>query len=383
MEYTEKVSLLNFGSPEERYEYEQFVSHHPYGSFSQSLAWRQVKENWGHEAVVVRDSDGNIQAAMLILVKSLPLLHSSFLYAPRGPVCFPEETELLPLLFQGIIQAAKKHRACLFRMDPMILESDTRFLGAMACLGFSHTLKANEDTTVQCRSHYHLPLDGKTQEEIFSAFKSKWRYNIRLASRRGVTCGYYGPERLDDFMKLMRETGHRDHFAIRSREYFLRLMNAFGSACRLYFCEYNGEPLSGAIAIQYAGKTAYVYGASSSRHRNLMPCYLMQWSMIQWAIESGCSLYDFQGIPHFDEPDHPNYGVYRFKQGFSGEVVVYAGEFDYIFSPCKKAAMDFCQTGFRRLVHLRLFAQDTEKKVTEKLLPSKKVSAMPAPIPEK
>ena len=27
------VSLLNFNDPEERYEYEQFVSHHPYGSF--------------------------------------------------------------------------------------------------------------------------------------------------------------------------------------------------------------------------------------------------------------------------------------------------------------------------------------------------------------
>ena len=43
MEHTQKVSLLNFGSPEERYEYEQFVSRHPYGSFSQSLAWGQLK----------------------------------------------------------------------------------------------------------------------------------------------------------------------------------------------------------------------------------------------------------------------------------------------------------------------------------------------------
>ena len=64
-----------------------------------------------------------------------------------------------------------------------------------------------------------------------------------------------------------------------------------------------------------------------------MPNYLMQWTMMQWALRSGCAFYDFQGVPHYDNPSHPNYGVYRFKQGFGGNVVTFAGEFDKILMP--------------------------------------------------
>ena len=91
-------------------------------------------------------------------------------------------------------------------------------------------------------------------------------------------------------------------------------------------------PLSGAIAVCYGDRVSYVYGASTAKHRNLMPNYLMQWQMISWAIESGCRIYDFMGVPHFEDESHPNYGVYRFKKGFNGTAVTYAGEFNLILS---------------------------------------------------
>lgn len=55
---------------------------------------------------------------------------------------------------------------------------------------------------------------------------------------------------------------------------------------RLYLCYYNGQALSGAVTVQYGGRTCYVYGASTALHREVMPNYLMQWEMIQWAVES-------------------------------------------------------------------------------------------------
>ena len=64
-----------------------------------------------------------------------------------------------------------------------------------------------------------------------------------------------------------------------------------------------------------------------------MPNYLMQWSMIRWAIESNCFLYDFLGIPVNADPASPMIGVYRFKKGFNGEILGYVGEFDYVVSP--------------------------------------------------
>ena len=63
-----------------------------------------------------------------------------------------------------------------------------------------------------------------------------------------------------------------------------------------------------------------------------MPNYLMQWEMIRWAAQSGCDVYDFQGVPYWYDSTHPNYGVYRFKTGFNGRLAIYAGEFTKVFA---------------------------------------------------
>ncbi len=52
-----------------------------------------------------------------------------------------------------------------------------------------------------------LKINGRTKEEIFSSFHKKWRYNIRVAERKGVECRICGRESLDDFYGLMKETG--------------------------------------------------------------------------------------------------------------------------------------------------------------------------------
>lgn len=78
----------------------------------------------------------------------------------------------------------------------------------------------------------------------------------------------------------MQETDRRDGFSVRGKMYFERMLDKLGSHCRLYMCYYKGEALLGAVTIQYAGKTFYVYGASSNQYRHLMPNYLMQWEII-------------------------------------------------------------------------------------------------------
>ena len=65
--------------------------------------------------------------------------------------------------------------------------------------------------------------------------------------------------------------------------------------------------------------------------------------MINWALENGDFIYDFQGIPFYKDETHPNYGVYKFKKGFNGEVVTYAGEFFYTFRPFMKKIVDLCE----------------------------------------
>ena len=63
-----------------------------------------------------------------------------------------------------------------------------------------------------------------------------------------------------------------------------------------------------------------------------MPNYLLQWHMIQWAVELGCRIYDFRGVSGDLSEDNPLYGLYRFKKGFNGDLVEFCGEYDYIFN---------------------------------------------------
>ncbi len=334
-------------------EYEQFARRHRYGSFMQSVNWAKVKENWGNEVVVSRSGDGTIRGGMLVLIKRLPLGYS-MLYSPRGPVCDYEDRETMADLLEGAKALAKKHKAVLWKCDPMVEEEESGKIEAFLQLGFAYKAGCSEEETVQRRFNYILPdIQGKTPEEVIASFSQKTRYNIRVAKRHQVECRVCGKESLPDFVRLSKITADRDHFTDRSMDYYAKMLEAFGEDMRLYLCYYQGIPLSGAICCRYAGKTNYIFGASDSQYRNVMPNYLMQWEMINWALEGNCYIYDFLGIPVNCDENSPMYGVYRFKKGFNGRAVGYAGEFDYIFRPFVNRLLNAAQNARRSYYKFR------------------------------
>jgi len=68
-----------------------------------------------------------------------------------------------------------------------------------------------------------------------------------------------------------------------------------------------------------------------------MPNYLVQWEMIKWAIQTNCTVYDFQGISGNLNPENNHmFGLYRFKRGFNGQIDELCGEFDYVYNPLKE-----------------------------------------------
>ena len=315
-------------------EYEQFCLKHPQGCFTQSTRWYGVKNNWQHEAVVSRNAEGAIVGGISVLIQKIPLIGTSFLYAPRGPVCDLHDRAVLSDLMEGINVLAKKYKAHDFKMDPDIPASDGDFLKIMDEMGFKRKYGPTGFETIQCRFNYRLYLGGRSEDEVFMALTQKCRYNIRVAMKHGVEIKVVGKEYLDEFMRIMKTTGERDGFNIRPKEYFERMLDSLGEHCRLYMGFYQGQAVCGTITTNYAGKCDYVYGASDNAFRNVMPNYLIQWEMIKWAIETGCTVYDFQGISGDTENENDHlYGLYRFKRGFNGQVDELPGEFDIIYRP--------------------------------------------------
>jgi len=175
------------------------------------------------------------------------------------------------------------------------------------------------------------------EEEILAGMKPKWRYNIRLSAKKGVLVGEEGEGGLPVFYRLYEETSKRDRIAIHPLKYYEGLFAKakFGPGSpdlRLWVARHEGEALAAIITLFYGDTATYLYGASSDTGRELMPSYALQWAAIRAAREAGCVVYDFYGIPPTDDSDHPMAGLYRFKTGFGGQVVHYAGSWDLVLS---------------------------------------------------
>jgi len=321
----------------ERYgEYEAFNREHFRGNIMQSVLWHNVKSTWGHEVVVSRDKTGQIRGGMSVLIQKIPVLGVSLLYAPRGPVCDLGDRALVEDLKKGADEIARRHKGYLFKMDPDVLNNDLDFIALTKSLGFKAFLGGDGFETIQPRFNYRLYLDGRSEDELFANLTQKTRYNVRIAKKHGVKIQIRGKESLDDFIRIMEVTGERDSFSVRGKSYFEGMLDGLGETCRLYMAYYEGKAVAGAITTNYAGKCCYLYGASDNNHRNVMPNYLIQWEMIRWAAQTGCEVYDFQGVSgNLNEENNPLYGLYRFKKGFGGTLDEGTGEFDYIYLPLR------------------------------------------------
>jgi len=168
-------------------------------------------------------------------------------------------------------------------------------------------------------------------EDLLDAMKSKWRYNIRLAERKGVTIRSGSVEDIATFYQMYAATATRDGFLIRPESYYRDVWQQFlttGQA-EMLLASVEGQVVGGLILFIFGPIAWYMYGASTGQQRQLMPNHLLQWAAICRARERGCTTYDMWGAPDvFNETDRL-WGVYRFKSGFGGQVVQSLGAFDY------------------------------------------------------
>ena len=341
--------MIEFVTNENLAAYDAFIEQHPKGHFMQSSLWAKQKPDWKWEGILSRGDNGEIRGAMSVLIRKVPYIPYYLMYAGRGPVCDIHDRAVLAELTDGARVLAKKYRAYSLKIDPDVPAQDTQFIQLMTGLGYTHLDTGKNFSGIQPRFVFRLNVAGKSEDELIAAFHSKTRYNIRVAERRGVQVRIMGKEAVPDFSRIMLETGVRDGFVVRSQSYFEHMLDNLGEHARLYMAYAGEEPIAGTLAIHYGDKVWYLYGASSNEHRNLMPNYLLQWSMIRWAIETGCRIYDFRGVSGDLSEDNPLYGLYRFKKGFSGDFTEFAGEFDLVFRPVIHTAVEKGEKSFRRL----------------------------------
>ncbi|MDR1238550.1 MAG: peptidoglycan bridge formation glycyltransferase FemA/FemB family protein [Treponema sp.] len=180
---------------------------------------------------------------------------------------------------------------------------------------------------------------AKDEDALLMEMKPKWRYNIRLAERKGLLIQRLDEQGLEVFYALFEETARRDGIAVHSLDYYRALFELCrtypggGQEARLYLASHNGDPAAAIITLFRGDEAVYLYGASSDRNRNLMAPYLLQWRAMNDAKAAGCRFYDLFGIPPGEDPGHPMAGLYRFKTGFGGRIIHRPGSWDLAYRP--------------------------------------------------
>jgi len=325
-----------------REEWNQFVAQEPSFGLLQSWEWGEFKQKLGWKAYrIAVKKQGQIVAGAQMLIKSMPLVMASVAYVPRGPIGEWLEDGITSQILCEMHRVARNHRAIFLRIEPPLL---------------------NDPVTCQRLQHHHFRASPCTNQppatiimdltqdldKVLAQMHHKTRYNIRYATKKGVTVRLGGLEDLAAFYQLIKTTGRRAGFTPRTLYYYRCQWEMFADLgqMRLFLASYQGKIIAANMCVRFGEHAVFLNGASSGEHKNVMPNHLLMWEAIQWAKTQKCRTFDLWGIPdevgqmacEGKEPPVTDrkdglWGVYRFKRGFSKNVVFYTGAHDYVYSP--------------------------------------------------
>ena len=320
------------------------LTHHLKGHLLQSWEWGQFKQRYGWKATYLSWKDGKNQTkAQALILKRTIASRFSILYCPRGPALDWSDETLSSTILSELAEYARSENAIFLKIDPYLVvgtdQDDVPDSGShqevlpitqqLHNLGWQPSCEQ-----IQFRNTMLLDLDPP-ENDLLKQMKQKTRYNVRLASRKGVKVRKGGLEDLDLLYQIYAETAIRDGFTIRETAYYQDAWGAFCEAnlAQPFIAEKDGDPIAGIIVFQFGKIVTYMYGMSRAIHRDKMPNHLLQWEAIRWAKSLGCETYDFWGAPDHLEENDPLWGVYRFKKGFGAEFIRLIGAWDHPVQP--------------------------------------------------
>lgn len=336
--------------------------------FSQTAYWAKVKKKLGIEtkafdlkveASVIFTSSNHqsyVNDDLLILFPAIDK-DTTIGYIPYGPTIKPSP-ENQGIFLEELSESLRPylpHNCILLRFDLLwesLWANDDFYYAAngdwIGPPGKSHQeIRLNFDTqnrNLKKPNTNILPSDTifidlkKSEDQLLREMKPKTRYNIRLSQRKGVYVRKSDLNELDVWYRLYKETCARNRIYMASLEYFRLVLETKASNSKspaeieFLIAETDDNiPLAAMFLVFSYKRATYLYGASTSTKKNYMATYALQWAAIQRAKAKGCTEYDLFGVSPLADSFHPLYGLFRFKNGFGGNLFHRMGCWDYPF----------------------------------------------------
>jgi lipid II:glycine glycyltransferase (peptidoglycan interpeptide bridge formation enzyme) len=294
--------------------------------FLQSFDWGEFKKDAGEEVIRIqvleKDELKNQFQGILTDLKIV-----KYLYLPR--IKFRNKEEL-----EKVIDFLKKQKIDFVRVE------STENLPISG-------LEVKKVKNRQPETTWVLDIN-KSEEDLLSTMHSKTRYNINLASRKGVQIKE--SEDVEIFWNLVRKTSERQSIKSHNKLYYEKML-ALPFVSQIVAFEEGGTPIASNIMIDWKDEKIYLHGASDYEYRKSMAPYLLQWYSIKQAKDKGQNFYDFWGVAPVEkqtenfgdncfngwcwDDKHSWAGVTRFKVGFGGQLKTYPSANDIVLNKFK------------------------------------------------
>lgn len=260
-------------------------------------------------------------------------------------------------------------------------------------LGFKHNgfyIEQDKKTDLEPRWISVLDINGKSMDELYSEMRSstKWRLNNSKKNALRIIEAKY--EDLEEFKNLMKHTAERREFVDRPLSYYQEMFKILDekNLVKVLLIEINFKELvelsektlketnakidelkdntrkekqlkelylekerlekkieelneiikedgekkiiSGGWYMLYGREIIYLFGASYKKYMKYNPQYMLQWEMINYAIDNKYEAFNFYGIDGNFNKESKGYGLFDFKRGFNAKVHELIGEFDLV-----------------------------------------------------
>jgi serine/alanine adding enzyme len=279
-------------------EWDRYVETHDSATGYHRWAWRQVfAQGLGHRTPYLIARAGGSVVGVLPLVEIRSRLFgralSSLPYVNYGGL-LTSSAAAAEALLEAATRLAESHR-----LDYIVLRHVGRQLPQLPV-----------------RSHkVTMLLDLQpTSEAMWTALDKKVRNQIRKAEKSGLTCVSGGEELLDQFYAIFARNMRDLGTPVYGRRLFAEILRQLPNEARLHIVHLGSQPVAGGLSYAY-GHTVEVPSASSLReHRALCPNHLMYWTIIQQAMATGHTCFDFGRST-------PDDGTYAFKEQWGARAV--------------------------------------------------------------
>lgn len=279
-------------------EWNSYIESHPYGTAYHNTAFlNAIQDVYKNKTVYITALHENRVVGVLPLVQMKGLLGSSELvsisYCDYGGI-LAQDTHVAREIANFALKTIANHNSSFVELrqtDELNLDKDLS----------NSKLVCN---TSKIRMRLDLP---KSISELNASFTPKLRAQIKRPIKEGCFCKIGREELIDDFYKVfsynMRDLGSPVH----PKALIRQVLHHFKESAKLYVVYLKDQPLACACILKHNNEFINPWASSDKRFRKIAPNMLLYWSMLEDAINNGCTVFDFGRST-------PGEGTFKFKE---------------------------------------------------------------------